>query len=225
MNKSEIRDNLHLLSKMLFTKDYDKKEFIYEFLLSFGLPRATITRLKKGDYDLSDDKNEVFLRRKLFFKIITDENPILEIEELAKRDKIEKNTPRFLMVTDFKKIFARDTKLKTNKEFKIEDLTEQVDFFLPLSGAETYRVITDTKADREEAYKLGELYDLLVEENPEWVAKGSHNLNVFLSRILFCFYAEDTNIFGGKNIFTESLANNTHLDGRDTSIFLGELFL
>src|SRR5699024_4332819 len=157
--------------------------FVYDFLLAFGLPKATITRLKNGDYNQSDNEGEVFQRRKLFFKISTDENPILIIDELANHPQIEKNRPRFLMVTDFKKIYATDTKLKTNKEFEIDRLSEQVDFFLPLSGAEIYRVRTDTKADRDAAYQLGELYDLLVEENPGWVAKGSHNLNVFLARI------------------------------------------
>jgi len=224
MKKSEIADKLYLLSEKLKTNDYDNAEFVYDFLLSFGLPKATITRLKKGDYDLSDEEKEVFLRRKLFFKVITNENPILVIDELTKHPKIEKHKPRFLMVTDFKKIYATDTKLKTNKEFEIERLSEQVDFFLPLSGAEIYKVITDTKADRDAAYQLGELYDLLVEENPEWVAKGSHNLNVFLSRILFCFYAEDTGIFEQEDIFTESLANNTQVDGKDTADFLDRLF-
>lgn len=224
MKKSEIADKLYLLSEKLKTTDYDKAEFVYDFLLSFGLPKATITRLKKGDYDLSDEEGEVFHRRKLFFKVITDENPLLVIDELAKHPKIEKHQPRFLMVTDYEKIFARDTKLQTNKEFEIERLSDHVDFFLPLSGAEIYRVVTDTKADRDAAYQLGELYDLLVEENPEWVEKGSHNLNVFLSRILFCFYAEDTGIFEQEDIFTESLGNNTQVNGKDTAAFLDQLF-
>lgn len=224
MKKSEIADKLYLLSEKLKTEDCDKTEFVYDFLLSFGLPKATITRLKKGDYNLSDEEGEVFQRRKLFFKVITDENPLLVIDELAKHPKLEKHQPRFLMVTDYQKIFARDTKLRTNKEFEIERLSDHVDFFLPLSGAEIYRVVTDTKADRDAAYQLGKLYDLLVEENPEWVKKGSHNLNVFLSRILFCFYAEDTGIFTEEDIFTESLVNNTQTNGKDTAAFLDQLF-
>lgn len=224
MKKSEIADKLQLLSEELKTEVYDNTEFVYNFLLAFGLPKATITRLKKGDYNLSDKKGEVFHRRKLFFKAITDENPLLVIEEMGKDAKLKKYRPRFLMVTDFKTVYATDTKLKTNKEFEIDHLSEQVDFFLPLTGAEIYRVVTDTKADREAAYQLGKLYDLLVDENPDWIAGGSHHLNVFLARILFCFYADDTGIFDTKNCFTESLANNTQAEGSDTATFLDRLF-
>src|SRR5690606_22479950 len=110
------------------------------------------------------------------------------------------------------------------KEFVIEELPQQIDFFLPLSGAEIYRVSNDNKIDREAAYKLGELYDLLVLENPDWIANGSHQLNIFLSRILFCFFAEDTGIFEQKSIFTETLANNTNEDGTDVDSFLNLLF-
>ncbi|WP_208796460.1 class I SAM-dependent DNA methyltransferase [Flavobacterium fluviatile] len=95
---------------------------------------------------------------------------------------------------------------------------------MPLSGAEIYRVSNDNKLDREAAYKLGELYDILVADNPDWIAQGSHQLNIFLSRLLFCFFAEDTGIFTIKSIFTESLANNTQDDGSDVKEFLSLLF-
>src|SRR5690606_39421090 len=73
-------------------------------------------------------------------------------------------------------------------------------------------------------YKLGELYDLLMVDNPDWVAQGSHHLNLFLSRLLFCFFAEDTGIFFVKSIFTETVANNTKSDGSDVDEFLSLLF-
>src|SRR5690606_4423182 len=91
-------------------------------------------------------------------------------------------------------------------------------------GAEIYRVTRDNKIDRDAAYKMGELYDLLVAENPDWLAGGSHQLNVFLARLLFCFFAEDTCIFDKESIVTEALANNTLADGSDVDNFLAELF-
>lgn len=224
MNKTEIIEKLQELIELLNSEKYNRNEFIYDFLLAFGLPRATITRLKKGDYNHAEDKENVLLRRKIFFKTIKDENPILLLDSLTNDNSIKRFQSRFIMLTDYKKIYATDTKLKTNREFEIERLEEQVDFFIPLTGAEIYRVTKDTKADRDAAYKLGELYDLLVQENPEWVTKGSHNLNVFLARILFSFYAEDTGIFEQKDMFTESLANNTKADGSDTIEFLDQLF-
>lgn len=219
MKKSEIQQNLHTLSQNI-----DQENFIYEFLSSFGLSKTTITRLKKGDYNLSKVDGELFYKGKIFFKVEKEANLLNLIDELAKDEKIKKQKPRFIVVTDFKDVLAVDTKLGNNKEFPIEELGEQTDFFLPLSGAEIYRVSNDNKLDRDAAYKLGELYDILVVDNPDWIAQGSHQLNIFLSRLLFCFFAEDTGIFEVKSIFTETLANNTKKDGSDVDLFLTTLF-
>ncbi|MFV0151660.1 hypothetical protein OBJ97_00240 [Empedobacter falsenii] len=219
MKKSEIQQNLHTLSQNI-----EQENFIYEFLSSFGLSKTTITRLKKGDYNLSKVDGELFYKGKIFFKVEKEANLLNLIDELAKDEKIKKQKPRFIVVTDFKDVLAVDTKLGNNKEFPIEELGEQTDFFLPLSGAEIYRVSNDNKLDRDAAYKLGELYDILVVDNPDWIAQGSHQLNIFLSRLLFCFFAEDTGIFDVKSIFTETLANNTKKDGSDVDLFLTTLF-
>lgn len=219
MKKTEIQKRLQDIST-----NFNKENFIYDFLLSFGLSKTTITRLKKGDYNLSKNEGELFYKGKIFFKSLTEGSLMDTIDELSKDDKILRQKPRFIVVTDFERFFATDTKLKTNKEFTLHELAEQTDFFLPLSGAEIYRVHNNNELDRNAAYKLGELYDILVVDNPDWIAKGSHQLNIFLSRLLFCFFAEDTGIFAVKSIFTEALANNTKADGSDVDEFLSLLF-
>ncbi|QIG88243.1 class I SAM-dependent DNA methyltransferase [Chryseobacterium sp. POL2] len=221
MKKTEIQDKLKYIAQNI-----DGENFIYDFLLSFGLSKTTITRLKKGDYNLSKKEGELFYKGKIFFKIEKSDDLLHTIDEISKDEKIARQKPRFLFVTDFEKGVAIDTKKSLNKVFDLKDLgeLEQVDFFLPLSGAEIYRVSNNNKADRDAAYKLGELYDLLVKENPEWVEKGSHHLNLFLSRLLFCFFAEDTGIFDTKNVFTEAMVNNTKPDGSDMHEFLDALF-
>lgn len=219
MNKNEIYQYLSKLSENL-----DKENFIYDFLLAFGLSKTTITRLRKGDYNLSKEDGVLFYKSKIYFKV-QDEGSLIEIiDELSKDDKILKQKPRFIVVTDFQRFFAIDTKLKINKEFVLSELADQTDFFLPLSGAEIYRISNNNELDRNAAYKLGELYDILVTDNPDWIAEGTHELNIFLSRLLFCFFAEDTGIFAEKNVFTETLINNTKDDGSDIHLFLDVLF-
>ncbi|VXC56435.1 class I SAM-dependent DNA methyltransferase [Chryseobacterium sp. 8AT] len=222
MKKTDIQDKLKSLAQHI-----DQEQFIYDFLLAFGFSKTTITRLKKGDYNLSKKEGELFYKGKIFFKVTTEDQLLHTIDELSKDEKIAKQKPRFIFVTDFEKGVAIDTRKKLNKEFELTALgeLEQVDFFLPLSGAEIYRVENNNKADRDAAYKLGELYDLLVADNPDWVEKGTHQLNLFLSRLLFCFFAEDTGIFDTKNVFTEALVNNTKADGSDLDHFLDILFL
>lgn len=73
---------------------------------------------------------------------------------------------------------------------------------------------------------MAELYDSLITANRDiYTSKESiHSLNIFLSRLLFCFFAEDTGIFEENSIFTNSLAQHTQPDGSDTHLFLNELF-
>ncbi|MFD2964838.1 MULTISPECIES: class I SAM-dependent DNA methyltransferase [Olivibacter] len=219
MKKSEIQQRLNNLAQNI-----ERDTFIYSFLSCFGLSRTTIARLKKGDYNLSKVEGELFYKGKIFFKIDQSDKLINTIDEISKNEGVLKQKPRFIVVTDFVNVLATDTRKKTNKEFSLHDLAEQIDFFLPLSGAEIYRVSSDNKADRDAAYKLGELYDILVVDNPEWLGQGSHQLNLFLSRLLFCYFAEDTGIFPVKSMFTEALANNTNVDGADVNDFLSTLF-
>jgi len=51
---------------------------------------------------------------------------------------------------------------------------------------------------------MAKLYDILVTENPNIYDDGGHNLNIFLSRLLFCFFAEDTDIFPIEGMFTDT---------------------
>jgi hypothetical protein len=71
---------------------------------------------------------------------------------------------------------------------------------------------------------MAKLYDILVQENPNIYDDGGHNLNIFLSRLLFCFFAEDTDIFSIEGVFTDTLEQHTQKDGSDTHTFLDRLF-
>lgn len=219
MKPREIKDKLSAI-----VNNTDKENFIYDFLMAFGISKNAITRLRKGDSNLSKKEGEILYKNKIFFKEEVAENLLDAIDEASKDDKILKHNPRFIMVTDYETMVAVDVRLKANKRFSFSELPEQADFFLPLSGAEIYKVSTNNKADRDAAYQLGRLYEILVNDNPEWLANGSHHLNLFLSRLLFCFFAEDTGIFDIESIFTETLVNNTNEDGSDVDQFLNTLF-
>ncbi len=219
MKPQEIKEKLSTIATST-----DKENFIYDFLMAFGVSKNAVTRLKKGDSNLSKKEGELLYKNKIFFKPETAENLLDAIDEASKDDKILKHNPRFILVSDYESMVAVDVKLKVNKRFSVAELPDQADFFLPLSGAEIYKVSTNNKADRDAAYQLGRLYEILVNDNPGWIEDGSHHLNLFLSRLLFCFFAEDTGIFSVESIFTETLANNTNEDGADVAEFLNTLF-
>src|SRR5690606_21344103 len=166
---------------------------------------------KSGDFNLSRGENEVLYKKKVFFKVEESSKLLSTIELVSKDERVLKHSPRFVILTDFKGLVAKDLKLGKNLDIRIEELPTYYTFFLPLAGSEVYHSTNDNEADRNAAYKMAQLYDLLITQNPNVYnsKENIHNLNVFLSRLLFCFFAEDTEIFEGDSIFTNTLVQHT----------------
>lgn len=221
MNSHEIEQNV----KRIF-ENFSKENFLYDLLLAYGISKTSITRLKSGDFNLSKVEGEILYKKKIFFKQQPADKLLSAIESLAKEERIVKHSPRFAVVTDYKNLVAKDLKLGKNLDISIKDLPNHYAFFLPLAGSEVYHSTNDNEADRNAAYKMAQLYDLLITQNPNvYNSKESiHNLNIFLSRLLFCFFAEDTEIFDGDSIFTNTLYQHTNENGSDTHLFLDRLF-
>jgi hypothetical protein len=146
-----------------------------------------------------------------------------EIDTIKNELKNNRSKPRFVIVTDFNKFLAYDTKVHDSLDIDFNTLGKHYDFFNPLLGIEKKQFHNETVADRKAAENLAKLYDEIVKDNEHSTHEKRHALNIFLSRLLFCYFAEDTNIFK-VNQFTNSLASHTKLDGSDTHIFLENLF-
>ncbi|MDQ7090527.1 MAG: class I SAM-dependent DNA methyltransferase [Methylococcales bacterium] len=212
-------ENLHSLIASL-----DKNTFIYDLLLAYGLPRASITRLKKGDYNLSNVEGEIIWKKKLFFKSVEDEDLHSLFDALKNSPVISKQHPRFMMLTNFKSLLATDTKTGDSLDIALDELPKHYDFFLPWAGIEKAQFQNENPADVKAAERMGRLYDLILEDNPTHEATEIHALNIFLSRLLFCFFAEDTGIFKPSQ-FTNALALHTVEDGGDLQGYLQKLFV
>jgi hypothetical protein len=221
MNSHEIEQNV----KNIF-KNFSKEEFLFDLLLAYGISKTSITRLKSGNFNFSKNEGEVLYKKKVFFKVEEKDKLLSSIEDAAKDEQILKYQPRFAILTDFNNLVAKDLKLGKNLDIDINDLPNHYAFFLPLAGSEVYHSTNDNEADRNAAYKMAQLYDLLVTQNPDVYnsKEDFHDLNIFLSRLLFCFFAEDTEIFEGDSIFTNTLVQHTADDGNDTHLFLNRLF-
>ncbi len=191
----------------------------------FGTPKTTITLAKKGNQNLSKKSNQLIIKKRVFFeKIENNENLLDLITKLDNDPSTHKHSPRFIIVTDFKRFVAIDTKTKENLDEPILNLWKRVDFFLPWSGKEKYQAPQENHADIKAAEKMAKIYDEIYHNNVEFYHERNHDLNVFLTRLLFCFFAEDTGIFAGNNLFTEILSNHTSEDGSDLKDFFALLF-
>ena len=201
----------------------DQSEFIYQLLLAYELPRASVTRLKKGDYNQAKNANELIWKKNLFFKVEKEQDLHLTIDEANNNNDTLKHHPRFLIVTDFERLLAVDTKTSDSLDIAIEELSENYAFFLPWAGMEKTQIQNLNLADIKAAEKLAQLYDLIIQENHIETDQERHGLNIFLSRLLFCFFAEDTGIFE-KGQFTNAIASHTQEDGSDLQDYLIDLF-
>lgn len=215
MNIAQIESNLQDL-----ILNYTRETFIYELLLAYGLPKASITRLQKGNLNLSKIDGEISWKKKLFFKPVDGEGIHLVISDIKNTLKQDQ---RFVIVTDFITLLAIDTKNGDTLDIAFKALPTHFDFFLPWAGMEKAQHVNENPADVKAAEKMAKLFDEIKKDNPDNSLEFIHGLNVFLSRLLFCFFAEDTEIFKSGQ-FTNALASHTQTDGEDLNSYLDILF-
>ena len=130
--------------------DYpDKKEYFFDFLHAYGLPKSTITLLKKGDKSRSVGLNgDIALTRKIYFKVVgQNEDLDATLAQLVESDVIAKNKIRFTVVTDFDGVVAYDSTAKEFLNTDLEVLDKQYAFFLPLAGYEKALMFSEHPAD------------------------------------------------------------------------------
>jgi hypothetical protein len=201
----------------------DEDEFIYDLLSAYDQPRASISRLRRGTANLSKSTGEILWKRKLYFKVERERDLHVLIDECQKSPVASKHRPRFVIVTDMKTLLAMDMANADSLDIPIKDLPKHYDFFLPWAGLEKAQISSENPADIKAAVKMGRLYDLILADNPVHTTEQRHSLNVFLSRLLFCYFAEDTGIFA-PNQFTNGVASHTESDGADLQAYLEKVF-
>jgi hypothetical protein len=205
-------------------ESYDR-EFIFNLLLAYGKPRGNITRLRNGSLNVAvDPEYEVAQKNVVYFRE-TFHEPLADIEELRTAPAVVRYNPRFVIVTDYDELVAVDMKTGENKVFPIRDIDKHFTFFLPWAGMEKAQYTSEAHADVKAAERMGKLFDELLAANPDLLDQphGRHALNVFFTRLLFCFFAEDTGIFANGQ-FTHAVGSHTQPDGSDAAEFLTDLF-
>lgn len=205
-------------------ESYDR-EFVFDLLLAYGKPQGNVTRLRNGSLNVaSDPATEVAQKNVVYFRE-TAGDPLAEIEELRTSASVVRYSPRFVIVTDFSELLAVDTKTGENLIVPIREIDKHFTFFLPWAGMEKAQYVAEAHADVKAAERMGKLFDELLAANPGLLElpHGRHALNVFFTRLLFCFFAEDTGIFDHSQ-FTNAVGSHTQPDGSDVAVFLTAVF-
>ena len=227
MNIIQIEENIKQLIHLISQGKLAHKDFIYELLLAYGHRSQSIGRVRNGERNLAEDKeNSVFWKRQIYFKIAKQDDLHGLIDQMKNEKRTESNKIRFLIVTDFKNLLAVDTKTQDTLDIPFGDLAKKFDFFLPWAGMEKAVYQGENPADVKAAEKLAKLFDEIKADNFNEDdlnnKENLHHLNIFLSRLLFCYFAEDTEIFKDKQ-FTSAISKSNE-DGSDLSALIGRLF-
>ena len=205
-------------------ESYDR-EFIFDLLLAYGKPQGNVTRLRNGSLSVAEDPaTEVAQKNVVYFKETTGD-PLAVIDELKTSPAVVRYRTRFVIVTDYDELLAVDTKTGENLMIPIRDIDQHFTFFLPWAGMEKAQYVAESHADVKAAERMGKLFDELLATNPGLMegTHGRHALNVFFTRLLFCFFAEDTGIFT-QSQFVNAVGSHTQADGSDVHDFLAALF-
>ena len=220
VNQASILESLDQICSTI-----NKDEFIFDFLNAYGLPKSTITLLRKGDGSRNVGAgDDIALKKKVYFQHVgINEDLAAAAEKLKASDIVSRNDIRFTIITDFQTLIAYDLKAGERLETTIDDLPKQYAFFLPLAGYEKAIMHSEHPADVRAAEKMGRLFDLIRERNELTKPEDIHALNIFLTRLLFCFYAEDTGIFSESQM-TSTIQSSTQIDGSDLDQFFSSLF-
>ncbi|WP_081591430.1 class I SAM-dependent DNA methyltransferase, partial [Pseudomonas avellanae] len=132
---------------------------------------------------------------------------------------------KFILATDGQTLEAEE--LITGETITCEylDFPNHFGFLLPLAGISTIKEIKDNPIDVRATSRLNKLYVELLNENPDWAkTERRADMNHFMARLVFCFFAEDTDIFIGDSLFTRTMERYSERDGSNTHQVLSEIF-
>ena len=194
----------------------------YQLLYSFGKSERDIERYKEGKGVLKTFDG-LLIKGLFCYQPASTLGLTSRLERLKQDPQVLKAAPKIIAVSDGKSILAYDLRERDTYENLLERLPSDFAFFYPLMDVERVHYVEESPADIKAAEKLAKLHDELRSYNEFRSDSDLHDLNIFISRLLFCFFAEDTGIFE-ENLFTSSIQRYTKEDGSDLTDYLARTF-
>lgn len=220
MNAVEIEEAISNLAEQSF----DDAEFPYSFLQAFGNKETTIKRLRFGTSNKSD-LGGVLQTNNIHIVVAQAGEVTQTLVKLKASPATTRAKARFILATDGTDFEAEDMQTGETVACAYPDFPNHFGFFLPLAGITTVKQIRESSFDIRATGRLNRLYIELLKDNPDWgSAERSHDMNHFMARLIFCFFAEDTDIFSGKNSFTDTIDKMSARDSSNTHEVISEIF-
>ncbi|CUH99798.1 class I SAM-dependent DNA methyltransferase [Leisingera aquaemixtae] len=222
MNPTEISDALEAIS----TAPFDPAEFGYDFAAATGNAKATVSRLRPGKRTLNKSKisGAVLMNRRFYYIPAELGQADAAMELLLSDKKTIQHKPEILIATDGQDVVARHPASGDTLRCSFVDLHHHFGFFLPAAGMTRFKAAEENEVDIKATGKLAKLYDALIKKNPDWATEDRrHDLNQFMTRMIFCLFAEDVGIFP-KDQFSRLIVNHSGEKGVEAHLVIRDAF-
>ena len=203
LSYKEIEDRLSSLKQ----ESVSAEEIGYRILSAFGKGDSEIRRYKEGKGIISTF-NGLLIKGLLCYRGTTTLRLASELEDMKQDARVLKAAPKIIAVSDGKTVRAFDLRLQETFEQQVSRLYCDFEFFYPLAGVERIEYVHESPADIKAAEKLAKLHDEIRAYNEFTSDSDLHDLNTFIARLLFCYFAEDTGIFAD-NVFSGAIKRFT----------------
>lgn len=221
MNPVEIEEAVTQLA----SEPFDRAEFPFQFLTAFGNKKTTTDRLRKGNTNQSDLSGGVLQRSNIHIATCAPGAVGETLTALRISPKTATNKAKFILATDGQEFQAEDLNTGETIACDYPDFPDHFGFFLPLAGITTVEQIRESSFDIRATSRLNRLYMTLLQDNPDWAkAERRTDMNHFMARLIFCFFAEDTDIFHPSYRFTATVEKMSAGGADNTADVISELF-
>ncbi|MGA1263192.1 MAG: class I SAM-dependent DNA methyltransferase, partial [Prochlorothrix sp.] len=219
MNAVEIEEAISQLAAAPFSSE----QFPFAFLEAFN-KATTIAKLKSGTTNKSD-LGGVLQHNNIHLKVCPRGEVAATLTALRESPATTKHKAKFILATDGEDFQAENLVEGETIACDYPKFADYFGFFLPLAGITTVKQIRENAFDIKATARLNRLYIELIKDNPDWdTAERRQEMNHFMARLIFCFFAEDTNIFHSEGLFTQAVAQMSAGDASNTHEVLGEIF-
>ncbi|WLP05071.1 class I SAM-dependent DNA methyltransferase [Pseudomonas putida] len=220
MNAVEIEQAITDLAELPF----DRVEFPYAFLQAFGNKDTTLKRLRSGATNKSD-LGGVLQTSNIHLAVCESGKVTETLAALKASPATVRAKAKYVLATDGEMLEAEELASGETVACAYPEFPDHFGFFLPLAGISTVKQIRENSFDIRATSRLNRLYVELLKDNPTWgTAERRHEMNHFMARLIFCFFAEDTDIFNGTGLFTDTLAQMGDRDASNLHEVMGEIF-
>jgi hypothetical protein len=204
---------------------FDAAEFPFAFLAAFGNKDTTIKRLRKGETNASDVPGGVLQRNNIHIAVCESGVVTATLTALRESPRTASAKAKFILATDGVTLEAEDLASGEPTVSNYADFPLHFGVFLPLAGISTVEEIKNNPIDVRATGRLNKLYVELLRDNPEWSRLDRrHDMNHFMARLIFCFFAEKTGIFNGDGLFTATVTRMSEPGAADTHKIISTLF-